>query len=164
MPPEDIAYKATAPYSEEIAKQIVPVPKPPIGIGFEYFNVFKNFIITGGTYSSSTTYVVPKNKVLYITNVSMSLYMDNWTAGMQGNGYARITTNDVITDVGFLYVRGGRSGASSQDSAENIILNFPVPLRIGPNSTITFLGSKSSNDANSILASFFIIHGYLLKN
>jgi len=161
--PKEIVFKSQQPYTEEIAKQIIPVPKPPIGIGFEYFCWRVNLIRTGATYSASANYTIPKNKILYITDTSISLYIDNWSAGVQGNGYARITTNDIISYVSYLEIKGGRQGAVTEDSSDNLFSSFPMPLRIANNTTITFLAAKSSNDANSIFIGTCIIHGYLVR-
>ena len=93
----------------------------------------------------------------------MALYLDTWTAGLQSRGYGRITTNDVISYIAWLFIRGGRSGNTMEDASENMTLSCPVPLRIASNTTITFAMSKSSLDENSIMEGLCIIHGYFVR-
>jgi len=161
----DIAYKPTFPFSKEVAAGIVHVPKPPTGIGFEYFCKYAELIVQNATASTSSNYKVPKNKVLYITDVQMSIYCDNFfVTGLQGYCYGRITTNDVINYISFMMIRGGRNNSTKGgDSSDHMTLSFPLPLRIASNSTINFLISKSSTLADSIAWGFYIIHGYLLR-
>jgi len=162
-----IAYKSIAPYDKEIAEKIIRTPPPistatPSFPGFEYVCIYKEIIKTGSTYSGAATYQVPKEKVLFITDAHLTLYIDNWDAGVQGNGYARITTNDIHVYVAMLYIKGGRRANTTGDSSDHLALTFPTPLRIANDTTITFLAAKTSNHANSIFKSFFTIHGYLL--
>jgi len=165
MPPEDIAYKPTFPYSKEVAAGIVSPPTPPKGIGFEYANIWKEFIVQDTTFSTGGSILIPKNKVLYITDVQISLYCDNFIInGTLGHAYARITTDDIIQYIAFMMIRGGRNASTKGgDSSDHMTLSFPLPLRISPNTTISFLISKSSNLVGSIAWGFFIMHGYYLR-
>lgn len=162
--PEDIAYKPLHPYSKEVAAGIAAVPAPPKGIGFEYKSIMMDLVSSGsGMTGISGNYKVPSNKILYVTHVQISLYLDGWAAGLQSKGYGRITTNDVINYIAILYIRGGRSGNIMEDASETMTFSCPLPLRFTSGTTITFTISKSSLDVNSVMFGNFILHGYLVR-
>ena len=158
------AYKPIIPFKEVIIKEEIPFPTAtPIGVSFEYFNHFTELLATGVTAGNSSTFVVPNDRNLFVTNCSVSLYLDTWTAGLQSHGWARVKTDGEISYLAFMMIRGGRVGALMNDSSDNQIINFPVPIRIKSGETITFHTEKSSFDVNSIIRCFIILHGYFLK-
>lgn len=161
--PEDIAYTPLLPYDKELAKILPKIPFIPVG--FEYFSTYKEMIATGGTCAASHSYTVPKNKILFITDAHLSLYIDNfYSGGTQGKGYVRITTNDAIFSyIAMLMIKGNRQGTTCCDSSDSLSLNFPMPLRIPSGTVVTFCAEKSSCQANSIVWGNVVMHGYLLK-
>ena len=159
----DVAFKPLHPYSEDIAKYIPKIPLVPVG--FEYFTGVNELIAQNSTKTASRTYTVPKNKILFITDLHLSLYMDNFsTSGLLGKGYFHVKTNDaVFSYIAMLMIKGNRMGTTGGDSSDHLSLNFPMPLRIPSGTVITFLASKSSGVKNSIVWGYCCMHGYLLK-
>ena len=150
--PEDVAYIPLLPYDKELA--------------FEYFTNMKELIAQNTTATASGTYTVPKNKILFITDLHLSMYMENfYTNGTIGKGYFHVKTNDATFPwIAMLIIKGGRNASiKGGDSSDHLSLNFPMPLRIPSGTVITFVLNKSSTISNSIVWGFCCMHGYLLK-